>query len=105
MNWTLVQRIKVWTIAHNRDINTRHLYLFWMFVHFQTKSSGNCLFHAFKGCLQVRHSGAKDAVYFCYKTQVPEFAKQIWNRRWGFGAKPHNLQGVLEDDVEEDNMG
>ena len=33
-------------------------------MYFQTKSSGNCMFHAFKGCLQVRHSGSKDAVYF-----------------------------------------
>ena len=60
----LVQRIKVWMIAHNWDVNTRCLYLIWTFVHFQTKSLGNCLFHAFKGCLQVRYLGAKDAVYF-----------------------------------------
>ena len=25
---------------------------------------GNCMFHAFKGCIQVRHSGSTDAVYF-----------------------------------------
>ena len=28
------------------------------------KSLGNCMFHAFKGCLQVCHSGDTKAVYF-----------------------------------------
>ena len=42
---------------------------------------------------------------FCYETQAPQPTKQVWDRRWGFGAKPHKLQGVPEDDAEEDNLG
>ena len=46
------------------DAYTRRLYLKMDVCTFQTRSSGNCLFHAFKGCMRVRHSGDKQSVYF-----------------------------------------
>ena len=36
----------------------------WTFVNFQTRSSGNCLFHAYRGCLRLRKSTDTEAPYY-----------------------------------------